>query len=97
MNIVSKSTDYVKLNFSDGLTTLPASFTRCPGCYAWRKPNHFVLVPAGLIDETGFSVCIKCAITIRHAFAVRNEKTVRDVAAIVTNVLNYSELWESVE
>jgi len=86
-----------KVKHSAIRTTSPAPFTRCPGCYSWRKLNHFVWIPPGLIDETEFTVCISCAVTIRHAFTVRNEKAIRDTAAIVANVINYIELGEGAE
>ena len=94
MNIVADTQDYVKLIPSTDLTIPPAPFIRCPGCYSWKNPSHMVWVPPGLVDEAEFTVCISCAVTIRHAFAVLNEKTVRDVAAIVTNAINYGELVE---
>mgnify|MGYP006935487131 CR=1 FL=1 len=37
MNIVSKSTDYVKLISSTDLTIPPAPFIRCPMCFGWTN------------------------------------------------------------
>jgi hypothetical protein len=65
---------------------------RCPGCYSWRKSSHFVWVPAGLIDEKSLTVCISCALTIRHAFTVLTEKAAKDAAAVVCNAINYIEM-----
>ena len=81
-----------KVKLSAIRTTSPATFTRCPGCFCWHDPRHFVWVPPGLIDESEFVVCVKCALTIRHAFTVLTEKAAKDAAAVVCNAINYIEM-----